>query len=129
MPRKKTKSYQIWAVKTMKGREQSSRADSTKQASHLKTAITNFKAIKTYANFTHVLLRPETGRTHQLRVHMAFIGHPILGDTIYSDTFSCSKIVPRHLLHAARLKLRHPVDARDLSLSADLPQDFLNVMS
>jgi tRNA pseudouridine32 synthase/23S rRNA pseudouridine746 synthase len=69
---------------------------------------------------TRLLLEPLTGRTHQLRVHLAWIGHPILGDTLYADE-SVRNRAPRLLLHASRLRLRHPVDGAPLRFESAAP--------
>ncbi len=93
-----------------------------------KTAITDYEVIKTYPKkrLTHVRLMPKTGRTHQLRVQMKGMGHPILGDTFYCDNFQSSVSAARHLLHAASLELQHPFTGRVLKLNAALPEDMLS---
>lgn len=69
---------------------------------------------------TRVELEPITGRSHQLRVHLQAIGHPILGDTLYAPPTS-AEAAPRLLLHAARLQLLHPIDGRELDLRSAPP--------
>lgn len=69
---------------------------------------------------THVLLAPETGRSHQLRVHMAALGHPILGDALYGDA-RVAGAAPRLLLHATVLQLRHPVTGEALRVESPAP--------
>ena len=69
---------------------------------------------------TRVALRPETGRTHQLRVHLQALGHPIVGDRLYA-TSALAHAAPRLLLHAQHLQLRHPVTGELLQLEAALP--------
>ncbi|MBR5909031.1 MAG: RluA family pseudouridine synthase, partial [Schwartzia sp.] len=71
-----------------------------------------------------VELRPATGRTHQLRVHLAAVGHPILGDDLYGEK---SPLIDRQALHAFRLDLVHPVTQETLSINAPPPEDFLRV--
>ena len=80
-----------------------------------------------------VRIRLHTGRTHQIRVHMASIGHPVLGDPIYGgDTCPFAKkhrdLLPGQLLHAAVLHLTHPVTGREMQFSAPLPQNFEEVL-
>jgi RluA family pseudouridine synthase len=87
-------------------------------------AITELELIKAYKDYSYVKLRPFTGRTHQLRVHAAYLGHPILGDTVYGEKFRCKKIFDRHLLHAYKLSFKHPVTGVNLQLISDLPEDF-----
>jgi len=104
-----------------------------------KEAITEFNVIKKYNCITYVSLILKTGRTHQARVHMKYIGHPIVGDREYGcysfggirvnrrDRECINKIrnvVDRHLLHAYRLKFFHPFFEKDVSLVAPIPEDF-----
>jgi 23S rRNA-/tRNA-specific pseudouridylate synthase len=72
-----------------------------------------------------VELQPVTGRTHQLRVHLAAVGHPILGDDLYGEP---SLLIARQALHAYRLDLVHPVTQRSLNIEAPLPEDFISVL-
>ena len=76
-------------------------------------------------------LKPETGRTHQLRVHMASIGHPLVGDRVYRGRRGLSRNLPRdapaptrHALHASQLAFTHPVSGERLSFESPLPPDL-----
>ena len=71
--------------------------------------------------YSFVEASPVTGRTHQIRVHLASIGHPVVGDAVYGRP---SKLVTRQFLHAWRLGFRHPIDGRELSFEAPLPADL-----
>lgn len=73
--------------------------------------------------FTFLQAEPETGRTHQIRVHLASIGHPVAGDTIYGRR-RAGLPLDRHFLHAGRLEFRHPVTGQDLAFEAPLPEDL-----
>ena len=86
-------------------------------------ARTEYNTVRVSADgaYSLVVLRPLTGRTHQLRVHMAHIGCPMLGDFLYGTE---SDLLPRHALHAARLEFDHPADARRIRISSPLPQDM-----
>ncbi len=87
-------------------------------------AVTHWEVLARYPGFTHVRCRLETGRTHQIRVHMARIGHPILGDTVYG----AKKPVPGlqgQCLHAAGLRFVHPRTGAPVELSCPLPEEFL----
>ena len=92
-----------------------------------KDAVTHWEVIKRYRGYTHVRCRLETGRTHQIRVHMASIGHPILGDTVYGrkkpELGQSSQV-----LHAGILCFRHPRDEHPVMVMADLPVYFKEVL-
>lgn len=86
-------------------------------------AVTHWEVIARYPGYTHVRCRLETGRTHQIRVHMAYLGHPILGDTVYG----AKKAVPGltgQCLHAVGLQFIHPRTKELVSLTCPLPEEF-----
>lgn len=86
-------------------------------------AVTHWEVIARYPGYTYVRCRLETGRTHQIRVHMAYIGHPILGDTVYG----AKKPVPGltgQCLHAVGLRFAHPRTGEVVELSCPLPDEF-----
>ena len=86
-------------------------------------AVTHWTVLERFPGFTYVECRLETGRTHQIRVHMAHIGHPILGDTVYGN----KKPVPGlqgQCLHAVRLRFLHPRTGEMVELSCGLPEEF-----
>ena len=99
-------------------------------------AITWYERLKTWKKHTHLKLRLETGRTHQIRVHLQHIGYPIVGDTTYGGVFrqptgaSDSRLADvlsgfsRQALHASQLKLVHPVSGENISFQAALPDDM-----
>ena len=91
-------------------------------------AVTHWEVIKRYRGYTHVRCRLETGRTHQIRVHMAHIGHPILGDLVYGrkkpELGQSSQV-----LHAGILCFKHPRDERPVVVMADLPEYFKEVLA
>ncbi len=92
-----------------------------------RNAVTHYKVIARYKGFTHVLLRLETGRTHQIRVHMAHIGHPVAGDPVYGP----KKVITRlggQCLHARKIGFIHP-DGRYLEFSSDLPEYFTSFLN
>ena len=92
-----------------------------------RNAVTHYKVLKRYDGFTHVQLKLETGRTHQIRVHMTSIGHPLLGDTVYGSSKN-----PFHLqgqtLHAMVLGFVHPVTGEYMEFTAPLPDYFLKLL-
>ena len=90
-------------------------------------AITHWEVIARYPGYTHVRCRLETGRTHQIRVHMAYIGHPILGDTVYG----AKKEIPGltgQCLHAVGLRFLHPRTHEVVELSCPLPEEFTRML-
>ncbi len=88
-------------------------------------ALTAYTVLATENGHTLVEAHPLTGRTHQLRVHFASIGHPITGDDLYG---SASPDIPRHALHARRLIFLHPKTQNRIDLQAPLPKDFLSLL-
>lgn len=89
------------------------------------TAITHFSVEKVYNDFTVVELSLETGRTHQIRVHLSSIGHPLLGDNLYGGNRAH---INRQALHCAYLKFIHPVTGEICSFSAPLPKDMQRLL-
>ncbi len=92
-------------------------------------AITHWRILERFGQFTYIECQLETGRTHQIRVHMASIGHPLLGDTLYGGGGSSFEARHRSLicgqcLFAVNLKLTHPRDREDMKFSAPLPENF-----
>ncbi len=85
-----------------------------------KPSLTRWRVLAREPGRTRLLLEPLTGRSHQLRVHLAAIGHPILGDTLYADA-PTTAAAPRLLLHASALAFAHPLDARPLRFESALP--------
>ncbi|MHB1453642.1 MAG: RluA family pseudouridine synthase [Saccharofermentanales bacterium] len=92
-----------------------------------KQAVTHFKVLQRFAQYTYVELTLETGRTHQIRVHMAHINHPVLGDTLYGGRRKNIRLVGQ-ALHACRLEFIHPATNRDIIVEAPLPQYFQNLL-
>ena len=92
-----------------------------------KRAVTHYKVLKSFDKFTHIECRLETGRTHQIRVHMAHIGHPILGDTVYGHK-KPELGQSSQCLHAGMLCFQHPRDGRPVIVMAPLPDYFQRVL-
>jgi 23S rRNA pseudouridine1911/1915/1917 synthase len=88
--------------------------------------------------FAFLLLKPATGRTHQLRVHMSSIRHPIVGDTLYGarkitvgellDSDDDTPAIPRFALHAHLIRFRHPISGKEMTIQAELPEDIENLL-
>ena len=93
-----------------------------------KIAITNYKVIKEFDDFSLIECLLKTGRTHQIRVHMAHIGHPLLGDTLYNS--NPENLIKRQALHSYKMEFIHPVSKENIVLTAPLSKDlksFLNL--
>jgi len=105
-----------------------------------KDAITNYRALQAFKSHTHLELSLETGRTHQIRVHMRHIGHPLVGDPAYGGTFKipgdkpdfrlveCLRNFPRQALHARKLSFQHPVAEELVKFEVPLPEDLLMLL-
>jgi len=102
-------------------------------------AVTHYRVIHRFRAHTHVRVHLETGRTHQIRVHLAHAGYPIVGDRVYGGRLTLPKGAtdelraalhgfPRQALHAARLELAHPVTGRNLECRAPLPDDMVGLL-
>ncbi len=92
-----------------------------------KNAVTHFKVLKRYDNYTLLELKIDTGRTHQIRVHMSYIGHPVVGDEVYSNGKN-EFCVQGQMLHARYLQFKHPITGKELSLEAPIPEYFEDVL-
>lgn len=96
--------------------------------SNSKTAITHFRTIERFGNYTVVECKLQTGRTHQIRVHMAHIGHPVVGDPKYGPEKQHFTIEGQ-ALHSAQLSLAHPVTGETMCFSAPLPADMEMILA
>ncbi|MCI6956648.1 MAG: RluA family pseudouridine synthase [Candidatus Faecousia sp.] len=92
-----------------------------------KPAVTHWEVVERFRGYTHIRCHLETGRTHQIRVHMAYIGHPLLGDTVYGHKKS-ELGQDSQCLHASSLCFRHPRDGRPVMVFAPLPDYFQQVL-
>lgn len=109
------------------GRHPSDRKKMCVTERNSRNAVTHYEVVRRYRGYTHVRCRLETGRTHQIRVHMAHIGHPILGDTVYGHK-KPELGQSSQCLHAGLLCFRHPRDGRPVLVSAALPEYFTQVL-
>ena len=108
------------------GRDPNERKRYTVTKQNSKTAITHFNVIKRYKGYTLLNLKLDTGRTHQIRVHMKYIGYPIYNDPIYTNA-KCSDF--GQFLHSREIDFNHPITNKHLHFTAPLPkefQDFIN---
>lgn len=117
--------------------------DAFPDGDHGKEAVTHYKVLERFNYVTLVELRLETGRTHQIRVHMKYIGHPLFNDSTYGGdrivkgtvfakykqfVENCFKILPRHALHAKELGFRHPSTNEQVMFDSELPEDMQQVI-
>ena len=110
------------------GRDPKDRQKMTVIAENAKDARTHFHVIKRYGQYTYLSCRLETGRTHQIRVHMKYIQHPIIGDEKYGK--KCSfKDTKGQVLHAYKLKLIHPTKGTEMEFIAEIPTYFCEILA
>ena len=109
------------------GRHQTDRKKMCVTAHNSKEAVTHWEVIARFRGYTHIRCKLETGRTHQIRVHMSHIGHPILGDTVYGRK-KPELGQDSQCLHAGALCFRHPRDGRPVMVFAPLPDYFTQVL-
>lgn len=109
------------------GRHPSDRKKMCVTQRNSKPAVTHWEVIRRYRGYTHIRCKLETGRTHQIRVHMAYIGHPILGDTVYGHK-KAELGQSSQCLHAGTLCFAHPRDGHPVVVYAELPQYFKDVL-
>lgn len=94
---------------------------------HSRSAVTHWQVLERYGQFTHLQCRLETGRTHQIRVHMAYINHPIAGDTVYGAKKPELGLTSQ-CLHARELTFIHPRTGTEMTLSCPLPEEFAEAL-
>lgn len=92
-----------------------------------KMALTNFKVLKRYEGYTLLEIELKTGRTHQIRVHMSYIGHPVVGDSVYSNGKNPFGVTSQ-MLHAHVLGFVHPTRGEYMEFIAPLPKDFSDIL-
>ena len=109
------------------GRNKQDRKRMTVDRVNGKEAVTYFKVVERFNDYTLIECKLKTGRTHQIRVHMAFIGYPVEGDTLYKRR--ASKLYKNgQLLHAFRLTLIHPTTKKEMTFNAPLPDYFNKII-
>lgn len=90
-----------------------------------KNAVTHYEVIKQYGGYAHVRLRLETGRTHQIRVHLSYINHPVLGDDVYGKSY---KGIDGQCLHAKKIGFIHPTTGEYMEFISELPDYFQKIL-
>ena len=118
------------SIESLIGRHKTHRKKMVAVRNNGRSACTHYEVLQRFKNYTYIKLQPETGRTHQIRVHMASINHPVIGDKLYGGknpnlgTFK----MERHALHACQLEFKHPILEKPLSLKAALPMDMQKIL-
>lgn len=105
------------------GRSQNDRKKMAVTDKNSRSAVTHYEVLAEYPGYSHIRCQLETGRTHQIRVHMAYLGHPIVGDTVYGSK-KPELGLDSQCLHARRLKLRHPTTGELMEFQSPLPDYF-----
>lgn len=108
-------------IETLIGRDPRDRKKMAVVTENGKIAISNYEVLDESKNYSLVKVRIETGRTHQIRVHMKSLNHPILGDSTYGNS---TDGIGRQMLHAYRLKFTHPISKKEMVVTAPIPEDF-----
>ena len=111
-------------IETLIGRDPRDRKKMAVVTENGKIAITNYEVLDSVQGFSLVDVKIETGRTHQIRVHMKSLNHPILGDEIYG---SGSELAKRQMLHSYYLKFNHPITGKEMVILGELKEDFKDV--
>ena len=93
-----------------------------------KRAVTHYRVLKRFREYTYIECELETGRTHQIRVHMASIGHPLLGDSVYAPGRKCPFSLQGQTLHAMMIGFQHPTTDEYMEVIAPLPEYFVHLL-
>ena len=118
-------------IRTLIGRSPHHRQKMSARVQHGREAVTHYEVVEAWPEVALVRLGLETGRTHQIRVHLAHVGHPIVGDTLYGRARHNHPAAdaPRQMLHAARLEFTHPRTGKALVFEAPLPPDMQSLIA
>jgi 23S rRNA pseudouridine1911/1915/1917 synthase len=111
-------------IETLIGRSRHNRKQMSARPARGRVAVTHFRLLEAFPEASLLLVRIETGRTHQIRVHMAHLGFPVVGDRQYGRRRVTGPRAPRQMLHARHLALAHPRTGVPLRFSAPLPEDL-----
>jgi len=112
-------------IKTSIGRHKTNRKKMTANIDRGRQAQTRYEVVETFGHFSYLKVFPKTGRTHQIRVHLASIHHPVLGDKLYGGKITGPYVkIPRQALHAYRIGIVHPISEKPLVFEAPVPPDI-----
>ena len=116
-------------INTSIGRHKTNRKKMTASCDQGRQAETCYQVLETFGHFSYLKLFPKTGRTHQIRVHLASIHHPVLGDKLYGGILTGPYLkIPRQALHAFRIEITHPTSQKSLAFEAPIPTDIDNYL-
>ncbi len=107
------------------GRHKTDRKKMCVTAENSRNAVTHYEVLRQFGGYAHVKLRLETGRTHQIRVHLAYIGHPVLGDDVYGKPY---KGIEGQCLHARKIGFIHPSTGKYMEFASPLPDYFTTIL-
>ena len=108
------------------GRHKTDRKKMCVTQENSRNAVTHYSVLRQYGGYAHVRLRLETGRTHQIRVHLAYIGHPVLGDDVYGKPY---KGIDGQCLHARKIGFIHPSSGKYMEFTSELPEYFSLILN
>ena len=91
-------------------------------------AITHYEVLKEFSDYSLIECKLETGRTHQIRVHFAYIGHPLVGDSLYNINSNVNSLIHHQALHSYKMEFIHPVTQNTILLEANLFEDMKNLI-
>lgn len=118
-------------IKTMIGRHATDRKKMTSAPAKGRLAITRYETLEAFEKYSLLRLRPETGRTHQIRVHLAHVRHPIIGDEKYGRSLNrdLPPKVKRQMLHAHKISFSHPETGEEMEFTAPMPEDMTRLLN
>lgn len=108
------------------GRHKTDRKKMCVTSENSRNAVTHYSVIKQYGGYAHIKLRLETGRTHQIRVHLAYTGHSVLGDDVYGKAY---KGIEGQCLHARKIGFIHPATGEYMEFTSELPDYFVSILN
>lgn len=120
-------AYEKGKIDAPIGRDPNNRKKMAVRKRHSKNAVSRFKIMEEFKNHTLVEVKIETGRTHQIRVHFSYLGHPVVGDKKYGSKNQLR--AKRQMLHARRLIISHPATGEKMEFEADLKTDFKEILA
>ena len=107
------------------GRHRTDRKKMCVTTENSRNAVTHYEVLRQFGGYAHLRLRLETGRTHQIRVHMAYIGHPVMGDDVYGKAY---KGLEGQCLHARKIGFIHPTTGQYMEFTSELPEYFQSIL-